>query len=338
MTRPGNVPRRFAFGRNPRPDRDAPSHERPRIPRALRRFVKPRGPESLPISLHRRRIYVLPTPYGLFFAALLATMTLGGLNYSNNPALILCFLMLSVMLTALLRGYLSLSGVRLDAVDAAPVHAGSPQTLRLRFAADGRRPREDLVLEHAGQRAAFSLAAGASAQVELQRSTRRRGLLPAGRFKLSCRQPMGLFEVWSWLHPETNTLVWPALEKDPPPPPGEGGRNRPRPRRGDGDEPIALRDWRHGDSTRQVSWKHSARLDRLLVREYEQPAGSERLLSWDVLAPLDSDTRARRLARWLADAERAGESTTLHMPGQRLGPGQSPAHLHACFRALALEP
>ena len=118
---------RFARARPPSTERDALSHERPRIPHLLRRFVRPRGPEPLPIALHRRRIYVLPTPFGLFFAALLATMTLGGLNYSNNPALILCFLMLSVMLSALLRGYLNLSGVRLVSLDAAPVHAGSPQ-------------------------------------------------------------------------------------------------------------------------------------------------------------------------------------------------------------------
>ena len=41
---------------------------------------------------------------------------------------------------------------------------------------------------------------------------------------------------------------------------------------------------------------------------------------------------------WLADAERQGQSTTVLMPGTRIGPGQGPAHLHACFRALALAP
>ena len=314
------------------------SHERPRIPALLRRFVKPRSVEALPIALHRRRIYVLPTPYGLFFAVLLAAMTVGGLNYNNNPALILCFLMLSLMLSCLFRAYLNLSGVQLESLDATPVHAGDIQRLRLRFAPDSQRLREGLILERNGQRVAFSLHEGASLDVELPQATQRRGWMPAGRFKLHTQQPLGLFEVWSWLHPDANTLVWPALEKDPPPPPGEGGRNRPRPQRGNGDEPIALRDYRSGDSVRQVAWKHSARLDRLLVREYEQPAGSERLLSWEALAPMPSDARARRLARWLADAERQGQSTTLLMPGTRIGPGQGPAHLHACFRALALAP
>ncbi|MCX7555439.1 DUF58 domain-containing protein [Xanthomonadaceae bacterium JHOS43] len=316
----------------------ADSHEHPRVPAVLRRFVKPRGKEPLPIALHRRRIYVLPTPYGLFFAVLLAAMTVGGLNYNNNPALILCFLMLSLMLSCLLRGYLNLSGVRLESLDAAPVHAGEIQRLRFRFVADSRRLREGLILERNGQRVAFSLSDGNTADVALPQATNRRGMMPAGRFKLHSRQPLGLFEVWSWLHPDTGTLVWPALEKDPPPPPGDGGQNRPRPQRGNSDEPIALRDYRSGDPMRQVAWKHSARLDRLLVREYEQPAGSERLLSWDALAPMPGDSRARRLASWVVDAERQGQSSTLLMPGTRIGPGQGQAHLHACFRALALQP
>jgi len=314
------------------------SHEHPRVPRWLRRFVRPRQAEALPIRLHRRRIYVLPTGYGLFLALVLATMTLGSLNYNNNPALILCFLMLSLMLSSLLRCYLNLSGVQLESVTATPVHAGDLQRLRLRFGADNRRLRDGLVLERNGHVTGFSLPDGAALEVELPQATQRRGWQAIGRLKLYSRQPLGLFEVWSWLHPDAVTLVWPALEKDPPAPPAAGGRDRPQPRRGDGDEPLTLRDYRVGDSLRQMAWKHSARMDRLLVREYEQHEGSEQLLSWAALAPLSSDARARRLARWLVEAEREGHLTTLLMPDARLGPGQGRVHLHACFRALALAP
>src|SRR5690554_4079386 len=118
--------------------------ERMRIPQALQRFVRPRAIEPLPIRLHRRRIYVLPTPYGLFFALLLVAMTVGALNYNNNPALILCFLLLSLMLSCLLRGYLNLSGVQLETLDAQPVHAGQVQRLRLRFRSERRRGCEGL--------------------------------------------------------------------------------------------------------------------------------------------------------------------------------------------------
>ncbi|NLB12813.1 MAG: DUF58 domain-containing protein [Gammaproteobacteria bacterium] len=312
--------------------------ERMRIPQALQRFVRPRAIEPLPIRLHRRRIYVLPTPYGLFFALLLVAMTVGALNYNNNPALILCFLLLSLMLSCLLRGYLNLSGVQLETLDAQPVHAGQVQRLRLRFRSERRRRCEGLILQRDGQRAAFALHDGQPCEVELTRTTRRRGRAPVGRFKLFSQQPLGLFEVWSWLHPDARPLVWPALEKDPPQPPGEGGQDHPRPQRGAGDEAVTLRDYRRGDPMRQVAWKHSARAQHLLVREYEQPGGTRQDFSWDALAPLSSDARARRLARWLADAERQAQVTTLLMPDAQIGPGQGPSHLHACFKALALAP
>ena len=59
----------------------------------IERFARPRTPEFFPVELHRGRIYVLPTGFGLFFAALLAAMGLGALNYNNNPALLLMLLL-----------------------------------------------------------------------------------------------------------------------------------------------------------------------------------------------------------------------------------------------------
>ena len=55
-------------------------------------LVRPKQPESLPVRITRRRIYVLPTGFGLFLGAMLVTMLVGGLNYNNNPALLLVFL------------------------------------------------------------------------------------------------------------------------------------------------------------------------------------------------------------------------------------------------------
>jgi MoxR-like ATPase len=59
----------------------------------LERFVRPRTPEPFPVELHRRRIYVLPTRFGLFFGVMLVAMGVGALNYNNNPALLLMLLL-----------------------------------------------------------------------------------------------------------------------------------------------------------------------------------------------------------------------------------------------------
>jgi uncharacterized protein (DUF58 family) len=305
-----------------------------RLP-ALTRLKRP---EALPITIDRRRIYVLPTRYGLFFGGLLAAMTLGALNYNNNPALILCFLLASVAHTSLLRAYLTLRGLRLEQVGADPVHAGDTQSLRLLFAAGEARRRAGIVVLQDGTRVSFGLDAGARAEARIARAAARRGLHAVGRIEISTRLPLGLFVAWSWLNPQAQVLVYPALEAQAPPLPGRGDKGQPRRRRGLDEEPHSLRDYRVGDPLRLVAWKRSAQTNRLMVREYESPAGADVLLDWRELGALEHEARIRRLARWVVDAEREGLRSTLVLPQRRIGPGNGAAHLHACLRELALHP
>jgi len=304
--------------------------------RRLPALTRMKRPEALPIVLDRRRIYVLPTGFGLYFVVLLAVMTLGGLNYDNNPALILCFLVGSALHTGLLYGYLALRGLRLLEVSAEPVHAGLPITLRLRFDAVEPRLRRGLTLFKAPQRIAFDLERGGHADVSIELPTRHRGWHSIGRIEVSVRQPFGMFVCWSWLHPSRPLLVYPALEANPPPLPGEGGDGLPDRRRGPDEQVHGLRDYRLGDPLRTVAWKRSAQRGTLTVREFESPRGREAVLDWQQLGGLDPEARIRRLARWVVDAERAGLNSELRVPGQRIGPGHGPQHLHACLRALAL--
>src|SRR5918993_4339673 len=107
----------------------------------LERFVRPREPEAFPVELHRRRIYVLPTPFGLFFALLLLAMGLGALNYNNNPALLLMLLLAGAAHTSLLAAHLQLSGLGFNAIGAEPVTAGTPLAVRLHARAAAGRER-----------------------------------------------------------------------------------------------------------------------------------------------------------------------------------------------------
>ena len=54
--------------------------------RRFESWVRPRAPEPLPVAIDRRRVYVIPTGFGLFFAIVLGAMGLGALNDNNNPA------------------------------------------------------------------------------------------------------------------------------------------------------------------------------------------------------------------------------------------------------------
>lgn len=309
--------------------------------RRLQALARPRAPETLPAAFDRRRIYVLPTRFGLFYGALLAAMLAGALNYNNNPALLLGLLLAGAGLASLVAAQLQLAGLRIDAVDAHPVPAGTPLELRVHARAADRRIRRGLQVEDDAQRgdvAVLNLVDGDGHAV-IRMPTERRGWLDAPRIRVSTVRPLGLARAWAYAWSDTPLLAYPAPEPNGPPLPdgaGELAQTRVHP---SGDDVHHLRPYRAGDARRAIAWKHSARRDALLVREYEQPLGTEVVLDWQRIPGLHAESRISRLARWVDEAERDGRRYRLVLPGQpALGPDHGAAHRHACLRALALMP
>lgn len=311
------------------------------VGRRLMALARPRAPEALPVRFDRRRIYVLPTRFGLFFAALTACMVAGALNYNNNPALLLALLLVGAGMASLVTAQLQLSGLRITAVDAEPLPAGQPLTLRVHAACGDARPRSGLRVDmpdDPGMDSPLLLREG-SGQALLALLTERRGWLDVPRLRVSTTWPLGLARAWSYAWPETPLLVYPLAEASAPPLPEGSGEPASHRLHHAGDDIHHLRAYRPGDPQRTIAWKPSARRGTLLVREYEEPAGVDLLLDWQALRGLPVETRISRLARWVEDAERDGRRYRLCLPGQpALGPDRGPAHRHACLRALALMP
>lgn len=313
---------------------------RDRVTSRLVLLARPREPESLPARLDRRRVYILPTRFGLFYAGLLLAMTVGALNYNNNPALLLALLLGATGLGSLIAAHLQLSGLVLHAISAEPVPAGAILRVHVSVGAVDLRARPTLRLRCCGSHAtAPPLTAGGPVLVELDVPTGRRGWLDLGRIRIATTQPLGLALAWSWVWPDLPLLVYPLPEPDGPPlPPGEGsaGSARLHPA---GDDVHHLRAYRAGDPRRAIAWKPSARRDSLLVREYEQPLAVEVALEWRVLSALQYEHRISRLAHWVDLAERQGRRYRMLLPGHPvIGPGHGSAHRHLCLRALALMP
>ncbi len=309
------------------------------LPANGRPYTRPRQPEALPRRLDRRRIYVLPTRFGLFVAALLAAMLLGALNYNNNPAMLLALLLATVAIASTISAHLQLSDLQIDAVSAEPVHAGQPMRLRISLSRRDARARRGLEVAHAQAVAFGHLIDSEQIEVDLMLPTERRGWLDLERIRISTTQPLGLVRAWSWVWPDAPLLVYAAPATQAPPLPESGGDPLHTRVRANGDELHQLRPYRAGDPQRSIAWKHSARRDTLLVREYEQAVGVDVLLDWRQLSSLPVEARIARLARWVDVAERDGRRYTLQLPGQPvLGPGNGSAHHHLCQRALALMP
>lgn len=305
--------------------------------RRLPALTRLRRREALPIRLDRRRIYVLPTGFGLVFAALLFVMLIGALNYGNNAALLLTCLLAAAAGASLFVGFRGMSGLALAAVRADETHAGLPRTLHLRFD-PGARARCALRVRHAGGETAFDLAAGEPADVAIDLPPSMRGWHGSGRVRLGTDYPLGLFQCWSWIHPEREFLVYPAPESPAPPLPGGSGRVGEHADAGASEEHAGLREYRPSDPPRLIAWKASVRHDDLLVRDVEHRSGIALELAYGPLRGLDGEARIRRLAAWVVDAERAQRSYALVLPQATIGPALGAEHRTECLRALAMLP
>src|SRR5260370_25235358 len=82
------------------------------------------GRDSLPISIHRRRIYLLPTRFGVMLGVILGAMMIAGLNYNSNLALGFAFLMSSMAVVVM---HLLHRILECLSVDASPDVADFPR-------------------------------------------------------------------------------------------------------------------------------------------------------------------------------------------------------------------
>ncbi|HEY6940374.1 DUF58 domain-containing protein [Dokdonella sp.] len=306
--------------------------------RRLPALTRLRRPEALPVRLDRRRIYVLPTPFGLVFAALLFVMLVGALNYGNNPAVLFTCLLGSVAAASLFAGFRVASGLVLARVHAAEAYAGEPFVVNLRFD-PAARDRASLRLRHGAFETAFALHANQPSDVSVVVETPHRGWYRPGRIRVWTDYPLGLFQVWSWVNPDVDILVYPSPERAAPPLPVSGDtRIGEQAHAGASEEHAGLRDYRPSDPPRLIAWKASVRHDSLLVRDVEHRSGEALALDHASLRGLDEEARIRRLAAWAMAAERLQRAYSLRLPHETLGPALGADHLRACLRALALMP
>jgi uncharacterized protein (DUF58 family) len=297
--------------------------------------------ETLPIVLTQRRIFILPTSAGVLFAAALAVMLTGAINYTLSLGHALVFLLVGLGLAGMVHTFRNLAGLSISPGRANPVHAGEVALFPLHLANTRSEARRALSFRFTdGNTASADVPASATASIHVPCRTSQRGILDPGRITLATHYPLGLFRAWSYPHPPFSCLIYPTPIERPLPPPtaiADAGFTR-----GDGghEDFAGLRLRNPGDPPRHIAWKAVARnVDAypLLVKHFSGGAGEELWLDWELLdGEQDDETRLSILTGWILAAEEACLNYGLAIPGQRIAPAFGAAHRNICLESLAL--
>jgi uncharacterized protein (DUF58 family) len=312
------------------------------IARSLERWAagwarRRQGADGQTLKLERRRIYIVPTRFGVVFAAMVFAMLLASINYGANLAFGLTFLLTGVGLVVMHHCHNNLLGLQLKFLGATPIFAGERAEFRLALGNTAESPRFEIELSRDGHAAApADVPANGSEVVRLGAPAERRGWATLGRFRVETRYPTRLFRAWTWVHMDARVLVYPRpAVAGRPLPHGEAGGAHGAPSRGD-DDFAGLRGATSRDPPQRIAWKAYARNEVLLLKEFSSGTREPCLLDWELLPELDTELRLSQLARWCLDADVEGRNFGLRLPGVEIPIGQGPAHLATCLGALAL--
>jgi uncharacterized protein (DUF58 family) len=295
------------------------------------------GTDSLPRTLLRNRLYILPTKVAMVFGGILFVMLLGSMNYSNSMGLALTFMLTSLGLIAMHNCHRNLLELVVHSVSAAPVYAGNTAhfCVRIRNASPRKRYQVRVRIgDHSSD--VQDIPSASTSDFIVQVPAQKRGVLRVGRLSVTSTHPFSFFRCWTWMHMDMECLVYPQPAAAGIAPPQTdvdvGGALH----EGPGNEDFAgLRPYRPGDSPRHIAWKAFARDNTLLVKQFTGTSLTTRWLDMEHAPGRDVEQRLSLLCRWVLAAEAQGFSYGLRLPGLAVEPGCGRGQQARCLEALA---
>jgi uncharacterized protein (DUF58 family) len=293
------------------------------------------GRDSLPIRIGRRRIYILPTRFGLMLALILVAMLIAGLNYNSNLGLAFAFLMVSVAMVTMHHCNRNLLGLQVDVATEADAFAAREASFEFALQNDSKVERRDVEVLCGAGSAIRSVAARSSEPLRVAVPTATRGITRLAQFELRTRYPFGWFHAWTYVQGALTVYVAPAPlgNRTLPSVGGQGSASRIETR---GDEDFSgLRAYEPGVPLKHMAWKVLARGGEAAVRSYTGLAAQPEWLDWSALEGQGTETRLSQLCLWVLESEAAQRPYGLRIPGEEIAPARGPGHAQACLRALA---
>ncbi|MCP5048546.1 MAG: DUF58 domain-containing protein [bacterium] len=292
------------------------------------------------------RTYIKPTGPGVTLMMMLAAMLLASVNYGNNMAYILCFLLTGLMMTAYLSTRNNLKGLDIGNVQSQPVFAG--EILHINFELHNQtRGRRVAVFpldystgttDNEGYSGPFTVDKYSRTSAEMSIPVPNRGRFILSHITLLSVYPLGLFQAQRHIPVDKVYIVYPKPVGDrgwPEPELHDADSSEGYFKRG-GDDFVGVRPYREGESMHHIDWKAYARGRPLSVKEFTGGGTTQMWFDWTNLHGIGTEARLSQLARWVLEADQGSTEFGLRLPNKEVPVDCSPGHTVNCLESLAV--
>jgi uncharacterized protein (DUF58 family) len=290
------------------------------------------------VKISPRQIYILPTRYGVIYGLLLLLLLIGSINYGNNLAFSLTFLLAGLGVVAMLHTWRNLAGLELIAGTNKPVFAGQTANFELHLTNSRNSERPNIKLQTSKQNGtAIDLDSRSRGTIKIHEKSKNRGILNLGRVTVSTSYPLGLLRAWSYVALDTTCLVYPKPASNKPPSTSSDYDRSNSGYKGVGvDDFMGIRAYRSGDTPKQIHWKAFASERGLQTKQFGGDRADRVWLEWRSMPGTEVEERLSRICRGVLDACEQEQEFGLRIPGTEIDPSHGQAHRHKCLAALAM--
>lgn len=286
----------------------------------------------------------------MVFLLLLFAILLAGVNSGNNLLYLIAGVMVTAALVSFVAGRLNLSKIEVTRRVPPYVFAGSPARIGLDIFNNKRMlhsfgVRIGGIAEQIGDVFLLSIERKQRRAEEIVVTFSRRGLHTLPPLVLSTRFPWGLFEHKKQLSQSQNLLVYPRIFDLDGAIAGTGHIRDEFSQhiKGLGSGLYGIREYRYGEDSARISWKLSAKLDKLMVRETESEERRRACIVFDNALRDRSTVTLQAFERAVSAAAslvwrfcRTGCSVKLITRNKVVGYGEGHETMHRMLIALSL--
>ena len=294
------------------------------------------------LPLARKKIYIIPTRFGIVFIAGLFTMLLTAAAYANNLVYLLTFLLTAILLIGMAETHNNIRAVSIHRVEVEPAEEDDFVTLKVWLKNHGDQPKFSVFVGLQGR--AFKKYNGMTqlisqkglSSVCFKFPANKPGVYTLPKLKIFTIFPLGLFYAWRLQHQEQSYFVYPKPQgQQRLPEKSMGlGEDQGMQNRG-GDDFRGHEKYIPGENQRHIDWKAYARGRPLLLKKFD--FGDPRVfeLGLEKIQALKTEDRLRQLSQWVWECHKNQDIYSLDLAGSSCDAGNGGHHLRSCLKLLA---
>jgi len=289
------------------------------------------------ITLEHRTIYVLPSSLGWYFIVVAILNFVMGINYQNNLILIMSYLMFVVMIIAVLMGYSNAKGLTVKFKDAFNSYA--PQKPSIIFELQSPSVTQSINLTYQGSEQTHKHTGQVDSKPQLLTLNlpySSRGKYSVQRIKIASNYPFGLITVWSYIQLQQDVFVYPSLEQvhcDAHVSMLDEQADKGISTQSGSEEFESLIPHLPEMGLQRVSWKHYAKTQQLLVKEFVDFKTANALFDFTLMNG-DTEQRLSQLCFLVCEATEKNTPFMLKLPNKTINTNTGQHHKQQCLELL----